>query len=379
MTISILCAAILAAGAFSIEPLDGGARVVLSSSRPAESNEDVRCRWMFYKDAIPAAAGLWDVSGLGFGASITNSAPEIFRDLKTRGGDLALRVRFVTGDPEPSKETLLGVGQVDYPRQSVRHLPKFSGEPPVLSETVSDYVFTLPSTVIRFDRSTGLLSGFATGWWSKTEWMKRPMVFDFGDPAPRIRLETFSKPVETNGVWTFRTVSWWTLGEGSAKTNFELRVSTDWQVRGDGRVVSKTVVRPFGLRHILPRVGWAFVLEPPDPLVQYYGAGPAADSADRSHEGVTGLYESSVRGCGSHELTRAVSFDAGSDHLAFSTLGGNFSLEVGETPSKGTFCGLVFARQTETDRDWYLNVLISPEKTLLAMSVPDPPMAEGTK
>lgn len=368
MSFFLIGAVLAAAGGFTATPLDDGSRIVLSSTRPATENKDVRCRWTLYKDALPAASGAWYVQGLGAGSPMTNAAPEILGQLWDRGGDFALRVRFVTGEDDPDKEKLLAVSQIDYPRKKVRPLSAFVGKPAVLATTPGTYEFTLPSVRIRFDRATGLLSGYATGWWSSTEWFRRPMTFDFGEDAPRIRLETFTPPAETNGVWSFRTVSWW---KDSAK-NFEIRVATDWQVRGDGRVVSSSAIRAFGLPRTLPRVGWAFVLAPPDPLVQYYGRDPAADSSDRRYEGLTGLYSSTAAGCGRHDAARAVSFDAGSDHLAFSTLGDDFSLEVGTTPSKATFCGLVADREAPTDRDWRLDVLVSPEKTLQALALPPP-------
>ena len=362
----VLFAAALSGAPYAVTPIDDGARIVLENRQPPGDATKARCRWIVYRDGLPYANGSWALRDFAPGCALTNAAPEVLGTLQEDPCDLALRVRFVTGDEDVDKETLLAIDQVDYPRNA-RALPQYVGEPAELSETPGFYEFKTPATRIRFDRSTGLLAGFATGWWSLTEWMGSPLSFDFGEDAPRIRLEEFTAPSQTNGVWTFRTISWWEYPASAEKPrNFEIRVATDWTVRGDGRVCLESSIRPFGERLELPRLGWATVLTPKDPLIQYHGAGEAAQPKGQPPRVLTGLYTTSVANCGRPTQVRAIAFDAEHNYLSFATLGDDFNLEIARTRSGATFCGIAAARQLVADQDWQIKLLISPEKVLRA-------------
>ena len=186
---------------------------------------------------------------------------------------------------------------------------------------------------------------------------------------------------------------------------------TRWTVRGDGKLVCQSEVRPDGVKFELARVGYRFVFDAENPLVEYYGAGPFENYRDRMSGAFLGRYRSLARefyfpyarneDCGNRENTRAVAFDEGTHVLSFVTAGEPFAFGVNpyspielieynhppELPEShktefgiyaatrglgGASCGPAPMTRDiiDTTDDYSLAFVISPDKMLRGVEVP---------
>ena len=198
---------------------------------------------------------------------------------------------------------------------------------------------------------------------------------------------------------------------GEMKYDIAFDVVTRWTVRGDGKLVCQSEVRPDGVKFELARVGYRFVFDAENPLVEYYGAGPFENYRDRMSGAFLGRYRSLARDfyfpyarnedCGNRENTRAVAFDEGTHALSFVTAGEPFAFGVNpyspielieynhppELPeSRKTEFGIYAATRglggascgpapmtrdvIDTTEDYSLAFVISPDKMLRGVVVP---------
>ncbi len=422
---------------------DDFSKIVLKNKNYFIDSSRVECVWTAYRNGEHAADGSFSLKVfrkgiLGPGETKTVDVPKIVNTLLERGGEVSLKVKFVKGG------VCVADDQIDYPARKVETLRASSCRPSV-EATDSTYAFSANGVRYVFSRPTGSLASVKTGAIFGREWLKSPMTLDvfrapssnevglggswaaFGmmDMAPS--LTSFSEPVEGEGEVSFTTVVRWKgrrsvelrnfggvkaemVDRGEMSGDMAFDVVTKWTVRGDGKLVCQSEIRPDGVRLELARVGYRFVMDVDNPLVQYYGAGPFENYRDRMSGAFLGRYSAKAKefyfpyarneDCGNHENTRAVAFDAGLNSLSFASCGAPFAFGVNpyspaeliefshppELPAStktefgiysetrglgGASCGPppVPRDIIDTTRDYALSFVIAPEKLLKPFSV----------
>ena len=416
-------------------------------------SKDVTCAWTVYRDGQHVADGEFPMhvfrkGPLGPCETKVVPAPAIVETLLERGGEVSLKVRFMKGG------VCVADDQIDYPARKLETLP-VPRCAPKMATSPSTYTFSADGVKYVFSRYTGSLVSVRTGSLFGREWLKSPMKLDvFRTPSSNEvplgeawaawglvdmtpSLTSFSEPVAAEGEVSFSTVVRWKglrsvqlKGFGGVKANLfdngamtgdlAFDVATKWTVRGDGKLVCQSEIRPDGIRFELARVGYRFVLDVDDPLVQYYGAGPFENYRDRMSGAFLGRYSARARefyfpyarneDCGNHENARAVAFDTGANSLSFVSTGVPFAFGVNpyspteliefthppELPAStktefgiyaetrglgGASCGPppVPRDILDTTRDYPLSFVIAPETLLKPVAVKDAELPETSR
>lgn len=423
---------------------NGYSQIALKNKNYFIDSTGVICNWTAYRNGEHVADGAFPMDVfrkgmLGPGETKVVNVPKVVIDLLARGGEVSLRIKFI------KKGVCVADDQIDYPASKPQALDACECAPS-METTPSTYVFSAKGVRYVFSRVTGALASIKTGTIFGREWLKSPMSIDvfrapssnevglggtwasFGmmDMAPT--LTSISEPVEGKGEISFTTVVRWKgrrnvelknfggvkaelVDHGEMQGDMAFDVATKWTVRGDGKLVCQSEIRPDGIRLELARVGYRFVFDVDDPLVQYYGAGPFENYRDRMSGAFLGRYSAKAKDfyfpyarnedCGNRENVRAVAFDAGFDSLSFSSCGAPFAFGVNpyspaeliefshppELPASaktefgiyaetrglgGASCGPqpVPRDIIDTTRDYALSFVIAPEKLLKPVSVP---------
>ena len=161
---------------------------------------------------------------------------------------------------------------------------------------------------------------------------------------PKSELKAISEPVsEKDGLSFTTTVSWRgnrslelknyskvkakLVDRGEAENDVVFEITTKWTVRGDGRLICESEIKPSGERVELARIGYHFVLDAEDPAVEYFGAGPFENYRDRKSGAFLGRYSAKAKefyfpygrneDSGNHENTRSVAFKTNFGALSF--------------------------------------------------------------
>ena len=405
----------------------------------------MECRWTAYRNGVHFADGdfplhVFRQGPLGPQQEKAVDVPRVVTDVRERGGELSLRVKFFKDG------VCIADDQIDFP-ELVRPLLEPSAIAPKVEVAENSYSFTARGVKYVFCRKTGALVSITT---SKVpgiekEWLKQPMTLDvfrapssnevnlggawtlygFHDMTPvEVAL---SEPAESEGAVAFTSVVRWKGARSVELTDFggptatltdrgemnydiAFDVVTKWTVRGDGKLVCQSEIRPDGTRIEFARVGYRFVFDSENPVVEYYGAGPFENYRDRMSGAFLGQYKANAKDfyfpyarnedSGNHENTRAVAFYEGTQVLSFATAAQPFAFGVNpyspieliqyshppELPASsktefgiysatrglgGASCGpLPMQRDIiDTMQDFPLSFVISPERLLTAVNV----------
>jgi len=422
---------------------NGFTQIALKNKNYFIDSKGVACKWTAYRDGEHVADGMFPLDVfrrgiLGPGETKVVDVPEIVATLLARGGEVSLRVRFEKGGACVAED------QIDFPARKVETLAA-SATAPKTDKSETEYVFTADGARYAFSRLTGALVSVKTGGLLSKEWLKEPVKLDlfrapssnevglggswtmFGLMDMTPSLTSFTDPVAGDGEVSFTTVVRWSgrrsvemknfggvkaslVDRGEMTGDMAFDVVAKWTVRGDGKLVCQSEIRPDGARLELARVGCRFVFDAENPLVQYYGAGPFENYRDRKSGAFLGRYSANAKDfyfpyarnedCGNHENARAVAFDAGLHSLSFATCGAPFAFGVNpyspaeliefshppELPAStktefglyaetrglgGASCGPppVPRDIIDTTRDYALSFVISPGKLLKAVAV----------
>ena len=352
---------------------DDLSKIVLKNKNYFIDSTGVECRWTAYRNGVHFADGTFplDVFRKGLlGPQQTKEVdvPQVVKDVRERGGELSLRVKFFKNGVGVAED------QIDFPALDQNMLEPSKSVPSVES-TEESLAFVANGVKYVFCRKTGSLASIVTDGaiGRPKEWLKEPMTLDifrapssnesdlagtwtacgFHDMAP-VEV-SFSDVEEGEGEASFATVVRWRGKRsvslkgfdgvkavmtdcGEMKYDIAFDVVTRWTVRGDGKLVCQSEVRPDGVKFELARVGYRFVFDAENPLVEYYGAGPFENYRDRMSGAFLGRYRSLARDfyfpyarnedCGNRENTRAVAFDEGTHALSFVTAGEPFAFGV---------------------------------------------------
>ena len=348
-------------------------KIVLKNKNYFIDSTGVECRWTAYRNGVHFADGTFplDVFRQGMlGPQQTKevAVPEVINEVRERGGELSLKVKFVRNGATVAED------QIDFPALYQNPLEP-SKLAPTVEATEESIAFKANGVKYVFCRKTGALASIVTdGMLGRPkEWLKEPMSLDvfrapssnevspagvwtvcgFHDMAP---IETsISELEEAEGCVSFTTIVRWrgkrsavlnnydgtptTLADnGEVTADMAFDVVSRWTVRGDGKLVCQSEIRPDGARIEFARVGYHFTFDSDNPLVEYYGAGPFENYRDRMSGAFLGRYRSHAsefyfpyarnEDCGNHENTRAVSFDDGAHVLSFATADKPFAFEV---------------------------------------------------
>ena len=349
-------------------------KIVLKNKNYFIDATGVECRWTAYRDGVHFADGSFPLhvfrqGPLGPQQELKVDVPAVVGEVRQRGGELSLRVRFVKGGVKLAED------QIDFPEAVERPMMAASAKAPKVEVSDDAYAFTAKGVKYVFCRKTGSLVSVATGgaFGKAKEWLKSPMALDvfrapssnevgaggtwtllgLHDMAPVEA--TMSEPVESGGEVSFTTVVRWKgrrstilenfgatptslVDNGEMKYDLAFDVVAKWTVRGDGKLVCQSEIRPDGINVELARVGYRFVFDAENPVVMYYGAGPFENYRDRMSGAFLGRYSANAKDfyfpyarnedCGNRENTRAVSFDDGAHTLSFATAGAPFAFGV---------------------------------------------------
>ena len=421
-------------------------KIVLKNKNYFIDSTGVECCWTAYRNGVHFADGTFPLNVLRKGLLGPQQVkevdvPQVVNEVRERGGELSLRVRFFKNGACVAED------QIDFPALDTNVLAQ-SNVAPTVEATEDSLAFAAKGVKYVFCRKTGSLVSIVTdGTFGRPkEWLKSPMALDvfrapssneaalggawtacgFHDMTP---IETIVSEVEEGeGSVAFTTIVRWrgkrsatlknydgtptTLTDaGEVTADIAFDVVTKWTVRGDGKLVCQSEIRPDGVKIEFARVGYRFVFDAENPLVEYYGAGPFENYRDRMSGAFLGRYRSPARDfyfpyarnedCGNHENTRAVVFDEGPHMLSFATAGKPFAFEVNpysaielikynhppELPASdktefgiyaatrglgGASCGPAPMTRDIIDstEDYALSFVIAPEKLLRGVTVP---------
>jgi len=338
--------------------------------------------------------------------------------------------------------------QIDFPRLVPAPELGVCKKAPKVTEDDKSLTFRAGGVEYAFCKKTGMpYSIKAIGVFRDREWLKEPMKPDlFRAPSSNevgpgqrwmaaglhdmtcVDAKISSLATNDPGCVTFDVVSRWKGGRNVRLDNFgnsettmrdagpvggdnALVIAAHWTVRGDGALVCQSEMTWDGKALDVARMGYRFVFGEPDLFVEYFGAGPEENYRDRKSGAFLGRYSADAKDfyfpyarnedCGNHENTRSVSFDAGWDHLSFTTCAEPFAFEVNpyspveliaynhppELPDAtktefglyaetrglgGASCGpdVMGRDRVKTDRPYALSFVIRPEKAEGAVRVP---------
>ena len=352
---------------------DRYSKIIIKNKNYFVDGTGVKCRWTAYRNGVHFADGEFSLhvfrqGPLGPQQELTVGVPRVVREVLERGGELSLRVKFIK-DGECIAED-----QIDFPENGKTAL-EASEKAPVVSVGDDSYSFAAKGVKYVFCRKTGSLVSIATdgAFGVSKEWLKEPMSLDvfrapssnevglgglwtvlgFHDMAP---VETaFSEIAEGEGEVSFTTIVRWKGRRSTVLDNFgatptklvdngdmtydiAFDVVSKWTVRGDGKLVCQSEIRPDGISVELARVGYRFVFDSENPMVTYYGAGPFENYRDRMSGAFLGRYSANAKefyfpyarneDCGNRENARAVVFDDGTHTLSFATAAAPFAFGV---------------------------------------------------
>ena len=333
--------------------------VALKNKNYFVDSKDVTCEWIALRNGNKEAEGQFSFNEpLGPGETKIVRRPPVLDDLLYEGGEASLRVKFLKG------EVCIADDQIDYPVRKFIGLPKCESAP-TFESTPEEYIFSAPGVRYAFSRETGALVSVKTGEKLEREWLKVPVTLDvFRTPSsneehlgrelaklgliePRSELKSVSEPVSEKDGLSFTTVVCWKGGRslelknyggvktklidrGEAENDVAFEITTKWTVRGDGRLVCQSEIKPSGACVELARIGYRFVLDVDDPTVEYFGAGPFENYRDRKSGAFLGRYSAKAKefyfpygrneDSGNHENTREVTFKADFGSLSFARL-----------------------------------------------------------
>ena len=341
--------------------------VALKNKNYFVDSTGMTCEWIALRNGRPEAEGSFPFEEpLGPGETKIVRRPPVLDDLLYEGGEVSLKVKFLKG------EVCIADDQIDYPVRKFIGLPKCESAP-TFESTPEEYIFSAPGVRYAFSRETGALVSVKTGEKLEREWLKVPVTLDvFRTPSsneehlgrelaklgliePRSELKSVSEPVSEKDGFSFTTVVCWKGGRsrelknyggvktklidrGEAENDVAFEVTTKWTVRGDGRLVCQSEIKPSGTRVELARIGYRFVLDVDDPMVEYFGAGPFENYRDRKSGAFLGRYFAKAKefyfpygrneDSGNHENTREVTFKADFGSLSFVRLYTHFAFCV---------------------------------------------------
>jgi len=421
------------------------AKIILRNKNYFIDATGIDCRWTVYREGRQVASGIFplDVFRKGLlGPQQEKSVPipPIVNELRGKGGEVSLRVKFLKGKDE------VAIDQIDFPRLVPAEGLATCKEAPEMTEDEKSYAFKAAGVEYAFCKKTGMPYSIKTGKISKTEWLKEMAKPDlFRTPSSNevgpgqkwmaaglhdmecagVEFSDFTNAVD--GV-AFSVVSRWKgkrnvrldnfghcnttmADQGAVGGDNALVIAARWTVRGDGALVCQSEFKWDGKPVEVARIGYRFVFGMDNLLVEYFGAGPEENYRDRMSGAFLGRYHASSgefyfpyarnEDCGNHQGTRSVSFDAGWDHLSFTTCADPFAFEVNpyspvelirynhppELPQiektefgvyaetrglGGASCGpdVLPRDRVKTDRAYKLAFVIRPEKAEGAVSVP---------
>jgi len=428
------------------------ASVVIRNKNYFVDANDVACRWTVYRDGQHVANGSFGLLGgrrgdepLGPQRERVLPVPAVVNAMRGKGGDVSLRVRFMKQDAK-GKETEVASDQIDFPRLIPAAALPACASAPEMAEDDKSYTFKACGIEYAFCKRTGMPCSIRTGRFVKTEWLKEMAKPDlFRAPSSNevgpgrawmaaglhdmacVGAE-FSGFTNAENSVAFNVVSRWRGGRNVRLDNFgktdtsmtdvgavggdsALVIVARWTARGDGALICQSAFKWDGKPIDVARVGFRFVFGMDSLLVEYFGAGPEENYRDRMSGAFLGRYNAPSgdfyfpyarnEDCGNRENARSVSFDAGWDHLSFTTCGEPFAFEVNpysplelirynhppELPQVektefgvyaetrglgGASCGpdVLPRDRVKTDKTYGLSFVIRPEKADGAVGVP---------
>ena len=363
--------------------------VALKNKNYFVDSKDVTCEWIALRNGNKEAEGQFPFDEpLGPGETKIVRRPPVLDDLLYEGGEVSLLIKFLKG------ENCIASDQIDYPVRKFIGLPKCEGahsfvpnfevtneeahrsnrsyaflnaetNTQIFTFSPEEYIYTVPGVRYAFSMRTGMLSSVKTGEKLDREWLKAPMALDvFRAPSsnevrlgeelaklgliePKPELVSLSWPSNEEDGVSFKSVVRWRGGSSWELKNYSgvkselvyccealndvaFEVTTKWTVRGDGRLICESEIKPSGERVELARIGYHFVLDAEDPAVEYFGAGPFENYRDRKSGAFLGRYSAKAKDfyfpygrnedSGNHENTRSVAFKTDKGALSFVSL-----------------------------------------------------------
>ena len=351
-----------------------GRKIILKNKNYFIDATGVECLWTAYRDGVHFAEGGFSLhvfrqGPLGPQQETAVEVPKAVRDVHSRGGEVSLRVKFVRG------AEVLAEDQIDFQPVVPRETMAACKSAPAVEETPEGYAFTANGVKYAFCKKTGSLVSVSTDAvvGKSKEWLKAPMALDvFRAPSSNevglggtwtaagfhdmVPVEAkFSSLAEGEGEVSFTTIVRWKgrrsavldnfggtptklVDKGEVIADIAFDVVSKWTVRGDGKLVCQSEIRPDGINIELGRIGYRFVFDAQNPMVEYYGAGPFENYRDRMSGAFLGRYHAMANDfyfpyarnedCGNRENARAVAFDDGMHSLSFATAAGPFAFAV---------------------------------------------------
>lgn len=341
-------------------------QVALANVSHAPDAAKVECRWTVYRDGAHYANGTFGLTRFRTGPikpgeTAIAPIPHVLKGLSRKSGDLSLRVRFM--DVSRPVAHLIDVVQLELPRR-VPAAPLDPVRDPVEVTTNGSLLVVSGNGVSwGFNRRDGSIVSAKTGRWSKQEWFAEPPSF-VGLGAYRGSSEfTFER--ETNSVSSLRLV------------RFDFAdVALRWTARGDGALVCHGEIRRHANADLTARVAWHWRFASEDPLFEYTGDGVADPTGKDPMAGFFARYEaerlSDLKGV--RKNVRALSFDAGWDHLSVVTAGEPFAflpVDAASSPKrKGTTTIEIVPAWNALERTIPFAFVFRPEKAYAAVSIP---------
>ena len=362
---------------YTVKETNNCQRVVVRNKNYFVSAKGVKCEWVALIDGEPYAAGELNLHDLGPQQEAVYELPKAALEAMKKG-TASIRFHFTKDGAEIAND------QIDLlETRSVEALAADGGDVEYsASEDGKSITFKAGSAIYSFCRKSGLpysirKKGFLFG---STELLKTPMKLDayrtpssnevglgdrwlqlgFRELEPEMKelgpveelpggskALTFTTLVEWKGVKSERMHGFGSpeikvTDQGEVLNPVVFTVASRWTICGDGTAACVSKIRSTsGKKTDLARIGYSFVMDEKNPYVEWFGAGPFENYADRMSGAFLGRYGMAAKDffvpyarnedCGNRENTRGVKVGA----LALRTLGAPFAFEVNPyTPSE---------------------------------------------
>lgn len=297
-------------------------QVVIGNVGYAPDAQDVSALWTAYRDGSPFASGAFPLhvfrqGPVRPGQAVTSNVPRVVYDVGSRGGEMALCVNIERADPESGRRFKLARGWIEIPSPKLQPLPKCT-QAAVADGGGERWTLSGGGMAYSFDRGKAMLSSIRAEGWFGREWLASPVEFVLPEGFEPVWAK-MSDPVLTNGMAAVASAVRLERKNGTPD-GFDLLVR--WIVRGDGRLVCQSAVRPDSTNQPCANASFRFRLVAGRSLMQYYGKLEGDEFAVRGDVAPDG------DGAFRAEFLRALVFDSGWNHLSFAAMEPRFAAEV---------------------------------------------------
>ncbi len=335
---------------------DDYTKIIIRNKNYFICSKDVECEWTLLVDGEEVEDGEFDIEELGPQAEKAFAMPEFGEE----GLVKSIRITFCVDDK------CIAADQIDLPL--AQNIPSLKAGNARFSENDKSITFTTGKFVVKFCKKTGMpysikrdgnelikcpfkLNSFRTPSSNEVglggKWLEQGfnnMEATLKEISP-VKDNSFTTLVEWKGAKFERMdgfggseVTIKDMGENLRPVTFV--VASRWTVCEDGALACYAKIRPLGPKIDLARIGFAWIMNEKNALVEWLGRGPIENYADRKSGAFMGKWSGKAEkfyfpyarneNCGNREDTYGLSVGG----LTVRTLGKPFAFEVNPYTSR---------------------------------------------